>query len=55
MEITIKTHQLTPAEELKNFVQNNIGRLLHLYDSIETAEELLKMEKPDSTGDKATT
>ncbi len=52
MEIIIQTPHATPAEELKNFVQNNIGKLLHLYNSIETAEALLKIEKSDSADDK---
>ena len=55
MEIPIKTLHLTPAEELKKYVQNNIGRLQHLYDSIETAEVLLKIENPSSTGDNVKT
>ena len=52
MKIIIQTPHFTPTVALSNFVEEKVNGLSHLYDRIETANIILKVEKSDTTADK---
>ncbi|MEP6750686.1 MAG: HPF/RaiA family ribosome-associated protein [Bacteroidota bacterium] len=52
MKMIIQTPHFTPTVALDNFVKEKVNGLSHLYDRIETANIILRLEKSGSGEDK---
>lgn len=50
MKITIQSLHFTPGKELNEYIQDNVGKLSHFYDRIESVNVCLKSENDTAPG-----